>query len=67
MDSLVISEAFIFDENTLHSALAHENEKPYENLYNLATTYGSLNRTSLNDFYINTVKKASLETYPRLW
>ena len=37
------------------SAIAHENEKPYQNLYNMATTLGSLNKYDFTNDYINTI------------
>lgn len=42
--ALKLAEAIPFDENTLASAIAHSNEKPYENLYNWAREFGTLNR-----------------------
>lgn len=65
-DSLVLAEAFIFNEKTFRSAIADNNEKPYDNLYNIARTYGALNKVSLADHFVNTVKRASHETYPKL-
>lgn len=40
---LVLTEALQIDETILKSAIAHPNEKPYENLYLWAKNFGSLN------------------------
>lgn len=63
-DALVLAEGWILDDYTLHSAIANSNEKPYENLYNLAKTSGILNKTDLTGVYLDTVRRASLEAYP---
>lgn len=34
---------FIYDEKTFNSAIANANEKPYENLYNIAKNFGMIN------------------------
>lgn len=52
---LVLSEAFVFNEKLLHSAIADENEKPYDNLYSLAKTYGALNKVNLAPYYLKTI------------
>lgn len=65
-ESLVLAEVFIYSEKTFYSALANENEKPYENLYNLAKTYGALNQVDLSRYYADTITKTSLEVFPKL-
>lgn len=40
---LVLTEALQIEETVLKSAIAHPNEKPYENLYLWAKNFGSLN------------------------
>lgn len=45
--ALKLSEAIPFDDNLLSSAIAHSNEKPYENLYEWSKQYGTLNRHRL--------------------
>ena len=62
-DALMLSEAFVVSDYTLFSALADSNEKPYENLYNLAKNAGIVNRTDLTGAYLETIRKASLETF----
>lgn len=52
-----MSEAFLLNEEYLKSALGDLNEKPYENLYNMAKTYGSLNHYDLSEYYLQTIKK----------
>lgn len=39
-EALVLCESFIFDEDIVQSAIGNVNEKPYENLYKMAKTYG---------------------------
>ncbi len=65
-NALVLSEGFIYDEQILLSAIAKPNEKPYENLYNMAKRLGTLNHYNFNPHYLNTIRKASLNTYPKL-
>ena len=48
------------------SALANINEKPYENLFNLANTIGTLNKYDFTNEYINTILKSSKKMYPKL-
>lgn len=64
-DALVLAEGWVIDDFSLHSAIAHSNEKPYDNLYQLAKTAGVLNRTDLTGAYLDTVRKASLEAFPQ--
>jgi acyl-CoA oxidase len=63
-DSLVLAEAFVPDDYILFSAIADSNEKPYENLYNLAKKVGSMNQVDLSGFYLETIRKSSLASYP---
>lgn len=65
-DCLVLAEGFIISESVLRSALADQNEKPYENLFHMAKTFGALNKESFASHYVNTIKRSSLETYPKL-
>ena len=53
---LVLSEAFLISDDGMRSTLGDCNEKPYENLYNVAKNFGSLNKVSLADYYVKTVK-----------
>lgn len=63
---LVLAEAFIPDDFVLFSAIADNNEKPYENLYNLTKKVTMTNQVDLSDFYLKTIRQASLKTYPKL-
>lgn len=65
-DCLSLIDAFIPDSYTLVSAIAHDNEKPYENLYRWAKGSGALNQVDLITPYLDIVRKASLEAYPKL-
>lgn len=65
-DSLVLAEGFISSEASLRSALADPNEKPYENLFSMAKTFGALNKESFASHYVNTIGRSSLETYPKV-
>lgn len=65
-DALVLGEAFIFDEKSLRSAIADINEQPYENLFRLAKNYGAINKVSFTNHYLNTIKRASVEAFPKL-
>lgn len=42
--ALKLAEGIQFDDNLLTSAIAHSNEKPYENLYEWSKKYAVLNR-----------------------
>ena len=44
---LKLCEGFQYTDHFLHSAIGHSNGKPYENLYEWAKKYGSLNRYSM--------------------
>ena len=65
-ESLVLTEGFLYDEDILKSAIAHFNEKPYENLYNMAKNFGTINQVDLKPFYLENIRKTSLELYPKL-
>jgi len=41
--ALVLAESAEVDDNLLMSAIGHSNGQPYENLYNWAKEFGSLN------------------------
>ena len=43
-DLLTLCEAIQIPGELLASAIAHSNGNPYDNLYNWAKTYGSLNK-----------------------
>lgn len=62
-DCLKLSDGFVVDDYVLHSALADSNEKPYENLYNLAKSTGIVNQTDLTGVYLETIRRASIETF----
>ncbi len=64
-DSLVLSEGYVHSDFTLFSAIANLNEKPYENLFSWAKKFGALNQVDLRPYYLNTIRKASIETYGR--
>lgn len=63
---LVLSEGFVPDEFVLYSAIADSNEKPYDNLYNLTKRVTMTNQVDLSDFYLRTIRQASLKAYPKL-
>jgi acyl-CoA oxidase len=63
-DALFLAEHNIPDDFMLYSAIADTNEKPYENLYNLAKAHSIMNKVDLSGFYLETIRKASLEAYP---
>lgn len=65
-DALVLAEGWVLDNYSLHSAIAHSNEKPYDNLYNLAVNAGVINKTDLTGYYLSTVRKASKDAYPQV-
>lgn len=65
-DILTLSEIYALDDNMLYSALGHQNEKPYENLFRMAKEVGTMNKVDLTDYYLNTIRKASLYAYPKL-
>lgn len=62
-DSLKLAEAWVLDDYMLHSSISEVNEKPYENLYNMAKAAGVLNKTDLTGAYLETIRKASIETF----
>lgn len=64
VDALVLAETFIVTEYTLHSAIADSNEKPYDNLYNMAKSVGALNKINLSAYYLDTIRKASFTSHP---
>lgn len=65
-EALILVEAFIPDDFVLYSAISDSNEKPYENLFNLIKKVSSMNQVDLSEFYIDTIRHASLKTYPFL-
>lgn len=65
-DALVLADAFVPDSFGLYSALASDNERPYENLYRWAKKSAALNHVDLITPYLETIRKASLEVYPKL-
>jgi acyl-CoA oxidase len=62
-DCLKLAEGFVVSDYSLHSAIAHSNEKPYENLYNLARSSGMINRTDMVKPYLDILRAASIETF----
>lgn len=64
-EALSLAEANIPSDLMLFSALADRNEQPYHNLYNLAKEYSMMNKVDLSGFYLETIRKASLEAYPQ--
>lgn len=65
-DCLSLVEVFVYDEGILKSAIGDVNEKPYENLYRMARMYGSVNSVDFKPFYLEHIRKTSLELYPKL-
>ena len=67
-DCLMLADILLPDDQVNYSPISETNEKPYENLYNLAKKMGMVNSTDLTGHYLSTIRKASLETYsfPRL-
>ena len=65
-EALVLAESYLAGEAYTMSAIADVNEKPYENLYNIAKKFGALNNVDLSGHYLQTIRKASLETYPEV-
>ena len=65
-DALPLAEAFVVDDYNLFSALGDSNEKPYENMYKWATELGVMNKVDLSDYYLKTIRKASMKAYPKL-
>ena len=65
-DSLVLAEVFVYHDGILKSAIAHGNEKPYENLYRMAKKYSTVNHVDFKPFYLEHIRRTSLELYPRL-
>lgn len=63
-DCLKLTDPFMIDDGVNYSALVNSNERPYENLYDLAKKFGVVNNTDLTGAYLNTIRKASIETYP---
>lgn len=66
VDAFVLADVFVPDDFVLFSALAKSNEAPYQNLYNTAKNVALLNKTDLTCAYLDTIRKASVETYPKL-
>lgn len=62
-DCITLTDPFIFDERTNLSQIARENEKPYDNLYQTAKQIAILNKTDLTSFYLDTIRKSSIETF----
>jgi hypothetical protein len=48
------------------SAIAHSNERPYENLINWARNYNTVNRPEERNQIIEMIKKAKAELKPAL-
>lgn len=65
-DIIVLTDIFAPDDYGLYSALADQNEKPYDNLFKMATELAMTNQSDLTDYYLSTIRKASLRTYPKL-
>ena len=63
-DSLVLAEIFAPDDYMLFSAIADQNETPYNNLYTLAKTTGMSNQVDLTDYYLKTIRQAALQSFP---
>ncbi len=59
-------EAFDYSDNTLQSAIAHSNERPYENLINWARRYNTVNRPEERRQIIDAIKNAKSELRPAL-
>jgi acyl-CoA oxidase len=63
-DALLLAEHNIPDDFSLFSAIADVNEQPYENLLKLARAHGMMNKVDLSGFYLETIRKASVQAYP---
>ena len=59
-------DAFEYSDNLLMSAIAHSNERPYENLINWARNYNTVNRSEERSQIIETIKKTKAELKPAL-
>jgi hypothetical protein len=65
-EALALVEAFGYSDNVLMSAIAHSNERPYENLINWARNYNTVNRPEERSQIIETIKKTKLQLKPAL-
>jgi hypothetical protein len=65
-EALALVEAFEFSDNMLESAIAHSNERPYENLIHWARNFNTVNRPEERKQIIEAMKKAKLELRPKL-
>lgn len=59
-------EAFEYSDNILQSAIAHSNERPYENLIDWARRYNTINRPEERNQIIEAMKHAKKQLKPRL-
>jgi len=59
-------EAFEYSDNILQSAIAHSNEKPYENLIDWARRFNTVNRPEERSQIIDAIKKAKSQMKPNL-
>ena len=62
-ECLVLADICYFDDATSFSLISHSNEKPYENLYNAAKNFGIMNSIDLSQYYLDTIRRSSLETF----
>lgn len=68
---MVLVEAAKLEDWNLKSAIAHENGKPYDNLYEYAKTYGMLNKytdnihPAIKEFYLPWRKQLNLGNFEK--
>jgi len=65
-EALTLMEAFEYSDNTLQSAIAHSNGRPYENLIEWARKHNSINRPEERAQVIEAIKKAKSQLKPLL-
>jgi acyl-CoA oxidase len=65
-EALTLVEAFEYSDNTLQSAIAHSNERPYENLIHWARNYNTVNRPEERKQVIEALNKAKAQLRPKL-